>query len=290
MPFFKNLFGKSNNHKKQDPLADIEVVSGFIIPQAFVDHWHEIKKTEKEFISINATPSDNLTLQQSKFGHYPCIPKGFPYPLDRLGNYMFPLAQINCSELPPQSVLPESGYLQFYIGGGDSYTYGLELDNGTESDFKVLFFTERQVEKPEDDMSFLDEVLKNSNSPVFEPHELRFQLKHEYVGYGDYESRFMSEFDLESIISKYPTLKETLEEKAQNIFTPFGHKLGGYAYFTQTDPREYDNSIRDFKLLFQMDSDDRIMWGDLGVGNFFIHPDDLAKRDFSTVFYTWDCS
>jgi uncharacterized protein YwqG len=31
------------------------------------------------------------------------------------------------------------------------------------------------------------------------------------------------------------------------------------------------------------------MWGDMGVGNFFIHPDDLAKKDFSKIFYTWDC-
>ncbi|MDN5490601.1 MAG: DUF1963 domain-containing protein, partial [Acinetobacter sp.] len=32
-----------------------------------------------------------------------------------------------------------------------------------------------------------------------------------------------------------------------------------------------------------------IMWGDSGVGNFFIHPDDLEKRDFSKVVYNWDC-
>ena len=38
-----------------------------------------------------------------------------------------------------------------------------------------------------------------------------------------------------------------------------------------------------------MDSDDGILWGDAGVGNFFIDLEKLKQRDFSDVFYTWDC-
>jgi uncharacterized protein YwqG len=64
-----------------------------------------------------------------------------------------------------------------------------------------------------------------------------------------------------------------------------GHKLGGYPHFTQDDPR----TRRDLELLFQLDSDDGVMWGDAGVGNFFIAPDDLARRDFSRVLFSWDC-
>ncbi len=55
-----------------------------------------------------------------------------------------------------------------------------------------------------------------------------------------------------------------------------------------------NHKIQDYILLFQLDSDSEdgkdIMWGDAGVGNFFIHPDDLRKRDFSKVVYNWDCS
>ena len=43
------------------------------------------------------------------------------------------------------------------------------------------------------------------------------------------------------------------------------------------------------ELLLQLDSDDQMMWGDVGVGGFFIAPEDLAKADFSRVMYTWDC-
>jgi uncharacterized protein YwqG len=79
----------------------------------------------------------------------------------------------------------------------------------------------------------------------------------------------------------------------EKLFPSTGHKLGGYPYFTQWDPR-YDQKYRDanYILLFQMDSDDdaHIMWGDVGVGNFFIREQDLREGDFSNILYSWDCS
>ena len=71
------------------------------------------------------------------------------------------------------------------------------------------------------------------------------------------------------------------------------HQLGGYPYFTQDDPRP--GQYEDFDtLLFQLDSDmpsggDLVLWGDCGVGNFFINRDALKRRDFSKVLYNWDC-
>ena len=66
------------------------------------------------------------------------------------------------------------------------------------------------------------------------------------------------------------------------------HQLGGYPYFTQDDPRP--GQYEDFDtLLFQLDSCDLVLWGDYGVGNFFISRDALKRRDFSKVLYNWDC-
>jgi len=31
------------------------------------------------------------------------------------------------------------------------------------------------------------------------------------------------------------------------------------------------------------------MWGDSGQGQFMIRREDLRKRDFSKIFYQWDC-
>ena len=68
--------------------------------------------------------------------------------------------------------------------------------------------------------------------------------------------------------------------------------IGGYAYFTQTDPREIVPD-EEWLLLFELQSSMRedqpaVMWGDVGIGAFFIRPEDLRKRDFSKVLYTWD--
>lgn len=77
------------------------------------------------------------------------------------------------------------------------------------------------------------------------------------------------------------------------LSAPSGHKIGGYHdSFQSHDPRPKCESDP-YTLLFQMDSDGNdaidIMWGDGGVGNFFIQESALKKLDFSNVIYEWDC-
>ncbi len=65
-----------------------------------------------------------------------------------------------------------------------------------------------------------------------------------------------------------------------------GSSLGGYTIlvnegrFPPSDPRI---------VLATIDQDGPCEWGDSGVGNFFIHPDDLAARNFDRVTFGWDC-
>ena len=68
-----------------------------------------------------------------------------------------------------------------------------------------------------------------------------------------------------------------------------GHKIGGYAYFTQSDPRDYNNNQKDEILLLQIDTDEQIMFGDSGVGNLFINPKSLKEKDFDQAWFNWDC-
>ena len=226
-------------------------------------------------------------MRESKFGHYPCIPRNFDFPKDKEGNYMFPLAQINFSEVPKLKGFPEKGYLQFYIKTNDSY--GLSFDNDVPSDFKVLFFEESEVTDIEDDFTFLKDLLVNEYTPVYCPHSLEFEHRHEYVGLGDYHADRNKSFNLDKLLKEHEAVADKLESTIYEIFQSTGNKIGGYAFFTQDDPRNYNEDIQEYQLLFQMDSGDKIMWGDVGVANFFIHPNQLSKKDFSNVFYNWDC-
>ncbi len=293
MGFFDSLFRK--NKRQQEPLNEsylleqVEVAPGIILPKLFADRWPEIQKSAIAFASIKATPKEDLALEESKFGHYPCMPLDFDYPKDSEGRFMFPLAQLNCRDIPSIEGYPETGYLQFYISAFDD-VYGLDFDNQqSQKNFRVLYFTEKETTQFKVDFSFLDEVMQSNMLPLYKTHSLEITKSVEYVGLHDIHYDKL-EIHLQNLALAHPAIEDDLMEMAYEAFPNNGHKIGGYAYFTQEDPRKYKDEFKDYILLFQIDSDDHIMWGDVGVANFFIHPDDLAKKDFSKVMYNWDCS
>ena len=287
------------NNKKEEteqpagnlnPMLDkIEIKPGTTIARAFANEWETIAQAKLSYVSIKATPMETMKLEQSKFGHYPKLPAGFAYPKDEAGNYLYPLAQINFKEVPALPGYPSSGLLQFYISIHDD-VFGIDFkDNQRQKNFRVLYFEEHEVEHHQTDFSFLQEVMKMDNSPVYKPHALNFSMAEEYIGLGDVHYENNAAKIVQQIADKYPAIKEDLEESLYDEFSSGGHKIGGYAFFTQEDPRSYDDIKQYYILLLQIDTDDEIMWGDSGVANFFIHPNDLARKDFSKVVYNWDC-
>lgn len=200
---------------------------------------------------------------------------------------MIPLAQINFRECPPLEGFPTSGYLQFYIAKDETDLFGLNFDDQeAQTGFRVLYFREEEVIHPRQDFSFLNEKTDIEHTPVSFPHRLHFSLQEEYFAREDHQSIKLMAPIFSAISEKYPGIEDKLEDWAFD-HTETGSRLGGYAYFTQYDPREEDSKSI---LLFQMGSHSlNIMWGDAGVGNFFIRPEDLARLDFTRVMYNWDC-
>jgi uncharacterized protein YwqG len=108
----------------------------------------------------------------------------------------------------------------------------------------------------------------------------------------DHPNRFCKEYDIlgekQLIPKKYDEWRldeDELEELDESNYSNTTHKLWGYPSFTQDDPRETD----EYMLLFQLVSDEYVSIGDAGIMNFFIKPKDLKSRDFSNVWYNWDC-
>ena len=66
---------------------------------------------------------------------------------------------------------------------------------------------------------------------------------------------------------------------------PWSNRRLSFLHTTMILVKKTSNEI----LLFQLDSQDHILWGDSGVGNFFISKEDLKNKDFSHVRYYWDC-
>ena len=250
-----------------------------MIPNFLENFRQDLEKYKHETIKITATPlteNENSTLTQSKFLGKPYLPKNFDYPKDKNGKPMILWAQINCNELPILENYPTLGILQFYVSSSDWYDM---------SDYKVIFH-KNITNEYQTDFSFLTEELFE-DSPIYTEHILTFEKKIEYGGYEDF--RFDYSFNGKNFWDYRETLNDDKKKLIDNIIDGTGHKIGGYAYFTQADIRDYNAHLKNDLLLLQIDTDEKIMFGDSGVANFFINPDDLKNEKFEKTWFNWDC-
>lgn len=83
--------------------------------------------------------------------------------------------------------------------------------------------------------------------------------------------------------------KEAYDKLLKKISeTSWGTRIGGQPNFTQWDPR-IGNCEKYENLLFQLDSEKGIMWGDVGIANWFISEANLKSNKFNDILFNWDC-
>ena len=250
-----------------------------MIPPFLAEFKDALEAHKLQTVKIKATPvgeGETLLLTQSKFLGKPYLPVGFEYPKDAKGAPMILLAQINFAEIPPLEDYPTAGILQFFVSPTEWYNM---------DDYKVCFHATVEAEA-QTDFSFLTEELY-AESPVFREHKLAFEKITEYGGTEDF--RFQMDFNGKDYYEFQEGLTKAQEARIEELLSGTGHKIGGYAYFTQSDPRGYGKHEREDLLLLQIDTDEDIMFGDSGVGNFFISLEDLRKKDFDKAWFHWDC-
>jgi len=256
-----------------------------LLPPELESYREQLLATRSAFIRVEALPSGATKLWESKVGGLPYLPKGAVWPTAPDGRNLFFLAQLNFAEMPRLAPFPERGIVQFYIYDDD--LYGMDFDEGENPDtFRVLYFPEVIENEAELQTNF--PPLRDYDLLPHHPdvsHPLRFRLEEEYMPSTDYQfwQRFGADF-----FQQFGAQEWSLTDTFNKTVRADGHKVGGYAYFTQDDPRRADDPML---LLFQLDSDEQmdLMWGDMGVGHFFIREKDLVKGDFSKVLYDWDC-
>lgn len=251
------------------------------LPAEFLPFKANILASAKPVINIALRVADGLPLWASKIGgNQPYLPKNMDYPTDKDGRPLGFLAQFNLADLPANDHLPKTGMLVFFTNFDDGkvlyFDEVIQDDTALWTDFEGLGIDT-------DELPFFDEV---AFAPTFTLTESAISFTESKAFDVIFANHTLSEQELDELSDKIYDLP---------IFDSTGHHLLGYPYFTQSDPRAYqDGDVpQDYVLLFQLDTDDvdgyEIMWGDSGVGNFFIHPDDLAKGDFSRVKFYWDC-
>ncbi|MBF1329056.1 YwqG family protein [Mogibacterium diversum] len=271
----------------------------------------EFKKLEnRETIKINLISETKTPLTSSNVAGWFYLPKTSTIPTTSKGEQLMYLAQINCEELPENSIYPSKGIMQFWIFGGD-YNLGNDYTKPTsDSKKRVIYYPEieehftevelSEMYKPEEDKKegelitpindgapFAMSFEKTSQWPL--PNDFRFEEI-----FNEKLNEHIEETKAEEGFESYDIGEEESYDIIEDLDIPNHTQIGGYGHFTQEDPRMYDDFEDYTELLFQLDSefgtdDYYILWGDCGVGNFFATKEQLRNLDFAECLYSWDC-
>ncbi len=256
------------------------------IPEALQTWADQIKATKQSFVRATLEENAEIKIIQSSLGGGRVYwPADRPYPKRADGAPLYLLMQINFAEIPFFAPFPTQGLLQFFIA--DDPLYGMnEKDLQKQNTFRLIYHPESLQEEAQllSDFSFLPEP-EDFPLPWGKSYAMQFELAEgaappEHLRFSnELGSDFFNRFENE----KWQVLAEYRRYVAAR-----GHKLGGYAYFPQEDPRKDDERPL---LLLQLDSDSdsELMWGDMGAAQLFINPEDLLALDFSRVMYYWSC-
>lgn len=271
----------------------------------------EFKKLEnRETIKINLISETKTPLTSSNVAGWFYLPKTSTIPTTSKGEQLMYLAQINCEELPENSIYPSKGIMQFWIFGGD-YNLGSDYTKPTsDSKKRVIYypeveehFTEEELSemyKPEEDKKE-GELITPINDGV--PFAMSFEKTSQWPLPNDFRveeifneklNEHIEETKAEEGFESYDIGEEESYDIIEELDIPNHTQIGGYGHFTQEDPRMYDDFEDYTELLFQLDSefgtdDYYILWGDCGVGSFFATKEQLRNLDFAECLYSWDC-
>lgn len=254
----------------------------------------EFKKFEA--ISIKATKREFVPLTSSKFGGTPYLPNGSKIPIAKNGEKMSLVAQINFKGIPKLDGFPEDGILQFFIAS-DEYL-GQNFEEPTKQDnWRLVYYKEYSEEQVVSQTTAYE--IQHEDFPIKGQYSLTFEKVLQMPNFycvefqKNYEPLFKKatnndENDLIDLIDIYDEIENT------NIENPL-HQIGGVPSSVQGNDVRLEGDYGEYILLLQIDSenstdsDNDIMWGDMGIANIFIHKDDLTKKDFSRCIYYWDC-
>ena len=266
--------------------------------------WDKYQKTiqTKAFTKITLMENE-MKITDSKVMGLPYIPKDKDIPKTSTEDQMLMIAQINCEDLKGLKDFPEKGILQFFVLNDEDGLLGLDFDNQTVQDsFRVIyheeieeFYDENELKSIYNPYNFEESYITNDN----ESYKMNFELTSEKERFEDMFYHIFRK------ICKEKGLKQTQEDwlyrKLLNFMQyseNYYSQCDGFAFFTQDDPREYNEEYKKFDtVLFQLNSEFdentrnwKVCIGDAGVINFFINRENLKNKDFSEILYNWDCS
>lgn len=272
----KRLFG--NPTKTAEPVKKVPKVPTYNLEEIK----ERLAPLARPYIKIEATKleasfsQDPLPRTASKFGGLPWLPHGERFPLNGKGQPAILLAQINFAEVPNQPPFPKDGLLQIFAQrNSDDYDTVSPIIYRPPSEFSASSddYTDTELDAPE--RYYFNHV-----------HQLSFVAAIDRGSFQD-EGFMDAANKLLADTSAYHELDDELGDMLYDYYDGEGHKLGGYAGFTQSDPRKVGTPAG-FNFL-QIDSLDGIMIGDSGILHVFLDPTTIRPGRINDGWFYWDC-
>ncbi len=233
-------------------------------------------------------------------GH-PYLPAGVDWPTGPAGPQVF-IGQVNFAEVGTLPGFPTSGLLQWFVEADD--TYGLTFDDTAGvAGFTARWYpttTAGSVRPP--DAPTPTATLDDLPIEFVGPTALRFRSASSIPDWDDLPEQIRSDTVWERMALALGESRSEpgflYAEHVRGATSPLPEvrttsKVGGYASFTQDDPRGQGgypaaDSGRS-ELILELDSLDVGGWGDSGIAHLFGDPAALAAGDTGSLRYHWDC-
>lgn len=254
------------------------------------------QKTEKTCCSITVL-NDAPSILDNKMGGRPYLPVGESYPYHN-DEPMVLLLQVNCKDLHLPEY-PDNGILEIFIDASlDSFPYysvvryyqeGLNYQTDfPEINYKMSVFWEKGRSGDIGYKINLKNVKVFMNMTDYRFDKLVRETVYDVTGITlDKHNYCLS--DLEKYFPEEKDIFEFIFNELENDKYPI--TIGGYAAFTQEDPRPVDFKNQD-ECLFKFDSCydlSKFYIGDAGIMCFFISKEEIAAHDFYMAKVSWDC-
>ena len=248
---------------------------------------------------------DELPLGSTRIGGRPDLTDDVVWP-DWKGKPLAFLAQINLSDLgrfPFASVLPREGWLLFFYDAEQS-TWG--FDPQDKGSWAVIFMPNDKalLERREIPPEILQggfyrpcrvEMREVLTAPPWEsPAVRKLNLnKVEEDAYWDLLDEVYAEGEGEvshQVLGHPIPMQGDMQLECQLVSN--GLYCGNSSGYSDPRAKELAKGAEDWRLLFQLDSDDNagMMWGDVGMLYFWIRQNDLENGDFSKSWMVLQCS
>ena len=252
-----------------------EAIAAAALPQV------DIEATVVPADQASGLEPDGMEARASKFGGVPFLPAGAHWPQEKSGVRMGFVAQVNFAEVPPLPGFPREGILQAFESD--------EMTSEPGNAFGVVrFFDAERARAPHVPPG---PGRHGEHDSVRRPHRLSFAPGTSAGSAYDVAfEKVLTDLGLGKLYAYGAARDDRYDlagEELSDDYRATGHHLGGYAAFTQSDPRKpADPDVH----VLQIDSIGDIMFGDVGIAHVFIPRDALATGDWSRAYYYWDCS